>query len=100
MNKKGKLLKPYFNFNVGTEFEIIQVIEKLSGGTEYFVNFGDDIKVYLLADYVQVLKPQTELEQFITYINSNLDKLREGSATRKAVYSIVRLYTDFRKGQQ
>lgn len=94
---KGKLLKPYFNFNVGTEFEIIQVMNLLRGGTTYFVDFGDDIKVYLLDDYVEVLKPQTELEQFITYINNNLDKLREGSATRKAVYSIVRLYQDFRK---
>ena len=41
----------------------------------------------------------SELEEFMQFMNDNLEKLREGSQARKTLFAMIRLYDMYRKEQ-
>ena len=44
-----------------------------------------------------VEEKQTELDQFMQFMESHLDKFREGAQARKTLYAMYRLYELYKK---
>ena len=91
------------NYNIGKVYTISGVESShIENEKDYIYEFQEFDHSLLVGVYgwqieLVVEEKQTELDQFMQFMESHLDKFREGAQARKTLYAMYRLYELYKK---